>query len=63
MPRFPLGFFFVITSSKTRLGGRHVILVSTLCFRQRDPLPPPPLKNPSDAPGADRDPLRHNLSQ
>ena len=61
MPRLPLGFFFVITSSKTRLGGRHVILVSTLCFRQRDP--PPPLKNPGDAPGADRDLLRHNLSQ
>ena len=28
-----------------------------------DSVTPPLLKNPGDAPGADRDPLRHNLSQ
>ena len=36
----PFRVFFVITMSKMRLGGRDVILVSTLCFRQRDSSPP-----------------------
>ena len=36
-----LGLFFFSALSKTRLGGRHDKLVSTLCFTQCDP---PPLK-------------------